>query len=89
MSKPYKGNIIEWKRRHFDDGYCIIGIPQGHPDFQDWIRTSRVLKEEKINEGHETLIETQNSEYILVGGERDTEIPCPANNYLKHGITPP
>lgn len=95
MSKPYKGSISNWKRRHQGDKYSIVGIPHSHPDFEGWIWTSEVVKMEKTNpytngrDGYFTYeVETKNSHYELIGEEADKEIPCPAKNYLKHGKTP-
>lgn len=73
MSKPHKGIIRSWRKiliseelkyhKHYGLGFCIGGIPEGHPDFMDhsWIRTSSIIK----MEGNE--VETLNSRYTLVG----------------------
>lgn len=76
-TKPFKGYIRHWARRYFDKswfadnipeanlGYIVTGIPQGHPEFKNWMRTSAVVYfDEYTNE-----IETLNSRYILVGEE--------------------
>ena len=84
MSKPYKGSIHNWKRRFFGKDFVIVGIPRSHPDFVDWIITSKVIRMEKTDpytngrDGFYTYgIETQNSHYELVGEEQAKEIPCP------------
>jgi hypothetical protein len=62
--KPHDGTIYQWRKipsgaQPGSLGYRIAGIPQGHPEFTNWIITSEVLK----REGNE--IETLNSRYTL------------------------
>lgn len=94
--KPCKGSIHNWKRRFVPGGFVIVGEPHGHPDFQNWIITSLVQKMEPTDpytngrDGYFTYeVTTLNSFYELVGEELPEEIPCPVNNYIEHGLTPP
>lgn len=63
--KPYKGEIHHWRRVKTSDGYFITGQPHNHPEFIDWIKTSRVVK---FNAAL-LEIETLNSRYRLIGKE--------------------
>lgn len=63
--KPYRGEIHNWSiLKHSQDIYSIFGRPVGHPVLVYWIRTSPVVKKEG------NMIETENSQYLLVGEER-------------------
>jgi hypothetical protein len=64
--KPYKGKIRNWCKRQFLNGFCISGIPVGHPDFEDWLHTSKVV----YMDDYSNQIETLNSRYDLIGPER-------------------
>lgn len=93
-SKPFKGHISDWRRvKVLEVGqdiadirgdvqkvkpYYIAGRPSGHPEFQNWIRTSLVVSEKPHALGIE--VETMNSRYILVGD---------ANGVPPHGIQKP
>ena len=81
MKKPHKGSISSWKKLNVVNpdnaelinkfygpslGYVIRGIPSGHPEFENWIRTSLVVKHNKRT----GEIETLNSRYKLVGKEQ-------------------
>lgn len=73
-TKPHRGKISGWSKvdRSQDEyarldsmygpslHYTIRGVPGGHPNFINWIRTSLVV----AREGNE--IETLNSRYTLV-----------------------
>jgi hypothetical protein len=71
-NKPYRGEIHEWKRRHFDEvlfpnlghtlGYVIVGIPINHPTLTNWIITSAVVDYDETTGELETI----NSIYKLV-----------------------
>lgn len=73
MTKPFRGEIHNWKAGFFDKtrhpfevetlGYCIIGKPEGHPSFTGWIKTSPVVKYNEVDQ----TVETLNSLYKLVG----------------------
>jgi homoserine trans-succinylase len=61
--KPFKGFIREWKKKYYADGFIITGIPIGHPSFQNWIYTSKVVSM-KDSDGY-WEVETLNSRYRL------------------------
>ncbi len=68
-NKPFKGKIEEWETLDVPEagndnlGFCIVGIPHGHPDFHNWIRTSLVVK---VNDKETPwTVETLNSVYQL------------------------
>ena len=65
--KPHKGTILNYRKIKVSEptdehlGFVVWGLPHGHPEFVNWIRTSLVVKEyPEINE-----IETLNSRYSL------------------------
>lgn len=79
-NKPYRGEIHEWKRKYFPKdiweeykpslGYCIYGIPIGHPQFVNYILTSAVVDyDETTGE-----VETINSIYKLVPPRNTTSV---------------
>jgi len=75
--KPLKGEIHDWEimyypKEMFRDeqgefpknlGYLIRGVPHGHPNFVDYVRTSPIVKHDRSTGEVETL----NSRYLLVG----------------------
>jgi hypothetical protein len=61
--KPYKGEIRNWKKKYYLDGFIITGTPIGHPSFRGWIMTSKVLFM-KDRDGY-WEVETSNSRYRL------------------------
>jgi hypothetical protein len=65
VMKDFKGYIHRWRKRHFADGFIITGIPRGHPDFKDWIHTSKVIYLDE----YDNTVETMNSRYQLIGTE--------------------
>lgn len=69
--KPFKGYIQDWKYVHIQGYRCVYGRPQGHPEFTNWIRTSYVVRTQPCNNGLDTLVETRNSRYILLGRPSD------------------
>jgi hypothetical protein len=82
--KPFKGHISNWNKQVWSEpkdehlGFVVRGRPSGHPEFEDFIRTSLVVKmDEPIEEAGETiyLIETLNSRYKLIGHETVTPFP--------------
>lgn len=92
--KPFKGFIHSWKMRKVPSGgFVVVGVPQGHPDFVDWIVTSIVVNMFEIprhrGDPRRFRIETLNSVYELVGDESSKEMICPDSNYKRHGLTPP
>lgn len=69
--KPFKGQIHNWKKLYYLDGYTITGTPVGHPLFKNWIWTSKVVEFKEISrhrdEPRRFHVETLNSYYELVG----------------------
>lgn len=69
--KPYKGEIHSWRKVEFVDGFIIMGKPIGHPQFVNWIRTSKV-EFMKDSDGY-WEVETLNSRYHLPYCEKADE----------------
>lgn len=76
--KPFKGRINNWNFVVFSEpteehlGFVVRGIPSGHPEFKDFIRTSLVVKYDEATGAVETL----NSRYqLLTKAEPGKEMP--------------
>lgn len=75
QAKSYKGRIHNWEVGPDYGGapgtVVVRGVPEGHPEFRDFIRTSQVVKVWKIHEHVgdplKIEIETLNSKYDLIG----------------------
>jgi hypothetical protein len=90
--KPFKGQISNWKiRTGYEGTRHVVGIPHGHPEFEDWIITSPVIntteKPRHRDEDCIFMLTTKNSQYDLLGEEQEQEVPCPNKNYFKYGIS--
>jgi len=90
--KPFKGQISSWKiRTGYEGTRHVVGIPHGHPEFEDWIVTSQIVditeKPRHRGEDRVFMLTTENSQYDLLGEEQEHEVRCPAKNYIKHGIS--